>query len=134
MRRSLALAIAFLALSVGSAGASPIASSGPPPSLPAFGGSAVTAHPLDRSKVTIAPQNPFMAANPGSNVHNDTWMTDTYDGRGPLGHSLKTSSASEPPSICVSLAFDSAGRIVTVCGSNVAPPHARVLDPQTLTH
>ena len=132
MRKSLALAVAFLALTVASAGATPIASSGPPPSLPAFSGSPVAAHPLDRSKVTIAPQNPFMAANPGNNVHNDTWMTDAYNGRGPLGRSLKTSSGSEPPSICVSLAFDSAGRIVTACGSNIAPPQVRVIDPKTL--
>src|SRR5262245_20367433 len=132
MRKLLALTAAVLASTAGSAAATPIASSGPAPSLPAFSGPPVTAHPLDASKVTLAPQNPFMAANPGSNVHNDTWMTDTYHGRAPLGRSLVTNSASEPPSICVSLAFDSAGRIVTVCGSNVAPPQVRVIDPKTL--
>ncbi len=133
MRRPLALAVALLALGAAPASATPIASSGPAPSLPAFRGSAVAAHPLRRSKVTIAPQNPFMAPNPGNNVHNDTWMTDAYHGKGPLGRSLQTTSASQPPSVCISLTFDSEGRLVTVCGSNVAPPQARVIDPKTLT-
>ncbi|HEY7150909.1 MAG TPA: hypothetical protein VH391_04450 [Solirubrobacterales bacterium] len=132
MGRAFALAGALVMLSAGTAGAAPIASSGPAPSLPSFSGSTVTANPLPAGKVTFAPQNPFMAANPGSNVHNDTWMTDTYHGRGPVGRSLQTNSASQPPSICVSLAFDSAGRIVTVCGSNAAPPQARVIVPRTL--
>ncbi len=132
MRRSLALAATFLAIGATPAFAAPIPSSGPAPSLPAFSGSAVAAHPLDPSKVTIAPQNPFMAANPGNNVHNDTWMTDAYRGKGPLGRSLQTTSASQPPSVCISLTFDSEGRLVTVCGSNVAPPQARVIDPKTL--
>jgi hypothetical protein len=132
MRRSLALALSFLAIGAPTASAAPIASSGPAPSLPEFRGSAAAGHPLDPSKVTIAPQNPFMAPNPGSNVHNDTWMTDAYRGKGPLGRSLQATSASQPPSICVSLAFDSAGRIVTVCPSTLAAPQARVIDPKTL--
>ena len=58
----------------------------PPPSLPAFQGAAATANPLPPSKMTIPPQNPFMAPDPNSNIHNDAWMTGAYPLRsGPLG-------------------------------------------------
>ena len=48
-----------------------------------------------------------MATNPNSNIHNDTWMTDAYQRRGPLGNALVTQSEAKPPSLCGSLAFDS---------------------------
>jgi hypothetical protein len=134
-RRAVATAVSAtiaLAVGTGSASAVPINSLPPAPSLPAFQGHTVTAHPLPPSKVTVAPQNPYMAANPGSNVHNDTWMTDTYQIPGPLGTSLQATSESEPASICVSLAFDSHGRIVTVCPSVATAPQARIIDPKTL--
>jgi hypothetical protein len=81
---------------------------------------------------TAAPQNPFMAANPNSNIHDDTWMSDTYDRAGPAGPSLTTQHGLYPPSLCGSLAFDRAGRIVSVCPSTFAPPMARIIDPKTL--
>ncbi len=105
----------------------------PPPSLPAFQGSASTALPLPPSKTTFAPQNPFMAPNPNSNIHNDTWMTDAYPGRGgPLGRSLIATSEAKPLAVCGSLAFDSRGRIVSVCPSAGIGPQARIIDPETL--
>ena len=73
-----------------------------------------------------------MAANPNSNIHNDTWMTDAYTRSGPLGNNLVATSGSLPPSLCGSLTFDSKGRIVSVCPSLVAPPTARIIDPNTL--
>ncbi len=79
-----------------------------------------------------APQNPHLAPNPRSNIHNDTWMTDAYDFAGPTGRDSQTRTGSYPPSLCGSLAFDSAGRIVSVCPSSVAAPQARILDPATL--
>ncbi len=120
--------VAFGAL-VPAASAIPIIDTGLP-SLPAFEGA-----PAKAKKVkprTVPEQNPFMAADPNSNIHNDAWMTDAYHHRGPLGNSLVATSEAKPPSLCGSLAFDSAGRIVTVCPSIIAPPVARIIDPETL--
>ena len=59
-------------------------------------------------------------------------MTDAYQRSGPLGKQLQTTSGAYSPSICGSLAFDKAGRIVAVCPSTFAAPQARVFDPKTL--
>ncbi len=113
-----------------SASAAPIVSIGPTPSLPAFQGSAATPH--HTGQVTNPPQNPFMAENPNSNIHNDTWMTDAYHRFGPLGESPVASSFANPPSLCGSLAFDSRNRIVSVCPSLLVPPQARIINQRTL--
>ena len=75
--------VAMLVLAPGAA-AIPIVDTGTP-SLPAFQGAPASKHKI--KDPTIAPQNPFMAANPNSNIHNDTWMTDAYQRKGPLGNS-----------------------------------------------
>ena len=128
VRRALPLAACVLGAGAAVASADPVAP-GPPTSLPAFSGAAATPHAIAPS---VAPQNPFMARNPNSNIHDDTWMTDAYQRSGPLGKSLQTSSGAYSPSICGSLAFDKAGRIVSVCPSTVAAPQARIFDPRTL--
>jgi hypothetical protein len=78
------------------------------------------------------PQNPHLAANPGSNIHNDTWMTDAYARAGPTGRDLVASLGPLPPSLCSALTFDGHGHLVTVCPSTIAPPTLRVLDRATL--
>lgn len=123
-----ACAFAVAALCAPAANADPIVSAGPT-SLPTYQGSAATAQP---TTPTIAPQNPFMARNPFSNIHNDTWMTDAYDRPGPLGRSPQAASGAASPAICGSLAFDRRGRIVSVCPSLIANPQARIIDPKTL--
>ena len=135
MQRALPVLIAtVVALSAGvaSAAGAPIEPTGPAPSLPSFQGHAAAARPLPASKVTHPPQNPFMATAPDGNVHNDTWMTDAYNRSGPLGRSPRTTSDKQRAGICVSIAFDRHGRIVTVCPSPVAGPQARIVDPKTL--
>jgi hypothetical protein len=124
----LGTAAAALLGGAGGAGAAPIAP-GPPSALPAFIGAAAQALPVTP---TAVPQNPFLADDPNSNIHNDTWMTDAYRRAGPLGRGLQASSGAMPPALCGSLAFDRAGRIVTVCPSSAAPPQARIVDPATL--
>jgi len=119
-----------IALKAGSASAVTIPSSGPAPSLPAFQGHASKEKPARHA--THPPENPFLAPDPNSNIHNDTWMTDAYRRPGPLGSSLEATSEAKPPSLCGSMAFDSRGRIVTVCPSTVAPPQARIIDADTL--
>jgi hypothetical protein len=125
-------ALVALSAAAASAAAAPIESTGPDPSLPSFQGHAAKARPLPPSKVTHAPRIPFMAAGSNGNVHNDAWMTDAYDRRGPLGRSLRTTSDQQRAGICVSIAFDSHGRIVTVCPNPFAGPQARIIDPKTL--
>ena len=121
-------ALATLAFAA-SASALPIADTGTP-SLPPFQGAAATKHKI--KDPTIAPQNPFMARNPNSNIHNDTWMTDAYQRKGPLGKSLVATSEAKPAALCGSIAFDSQGRLVSVCPSVIAAPQARIIDPNTL--
>ena len=97
--------------------------------LPRYQGTPATAQQLAYTK---APRNPFMAPNPRSNIHNDTWMTDAYRGPGPLGNSPAAISNAMPPALCGSLTFHSRGFLVSVCPSLVAPPQVRVIDPVTL--
>lgn len=106
--------------------------------LPPFTGKPAAAQPLDPAAV---PQNPFMARNPFSNYHNDTWMSDTFDIAGPLGRAPKSWSsnlqaARDPGApndlfLCGTLAFDTRGRIVTIC-SNSVQSTALLLDPESL--
>ena len=97
--------------------------------FPKFQGAPATPDQLTHTK---APRNPYMAPNPRSNIHNDTWMTDSYSWAGPLGNSPTAFSEAMPPALCGSLTFHSRGYIVSVCPSLVAPPQVRVIDPQTL--
>ncbi len=112
------------------ASSAPISSAAPAPSLPNFSGMAFKPTPIKGA--TRAPQNPFMAKNQKSNIHNDTWMTGTYSWPGPVGRNLVASSGSAANGVCSTIAFDSRGRIVTVCVSTIAPPQARIVDPYTL--
>ena len=130
MRAKLIVLTAMTALTLaGTASALPIVDTGTP-SLPAHTGSAATAHKV--KDPANPPQNPFMAKNPNSNIHNDTWMTDAYARSGPLGNDLQQSSGAMPPSLCGSITFDKQGRLVSVCPSAGAPPQARIIDPVTL--
>src|SRR5918995_1117846 len=99
------------------------------PTFPAFQGATATPDPVT---YTRAPRNRFMAPNPRSNIHNDTWMTDAYRRAGPVGRSPEAFSSAMRPALCGSLTFHSRGYIVSVCPSLVAPPQLRVIDPVTL--
>jgi hypothetical protein len=134
VRRTCASIAAALAVVLpATAGAAPAVGApiapGPVSALPGFTGSPFSAQP---TAPTIAPQNPILARNPNSNIHDDTWMTDAYQRSGPLGRNPIAFSGSLPASLCGTLTFDSHGRILSVCPSNVAPPVARIIDPTTL--
>ena len=124
------VAAVAIALTAGSASAVSIPSVPPPPSLPAFSGHAFKGKLVQNT--TKPPQNPFLARNPNSNIHNDTWMTDAYDRAGPLGSNLQSMSEQKPPAVCGSIAFDTHGQLVSVCPSAIAAPQARIIDPDTL--
>jgi hypothetical protein len=96
---------------------------GVPTDLPVYIGEPAEAHPLPP---LLLPQNPFLALNPWSNVHNDAWMSDVYNIAGPLGRQpailssrLEAARRSDtsPAFVCGALTFDSRGQIVTTCGS-----------------
>ncbi len=134
MRPRLAAAVPALAALAGAlavpaaAGAAvPIPQGTPPTSLPAYSGHPATAHPIS---VPLPPRHPFMAPNGNSNLHDDPWMTDTYNRRGPLGRNPVTFS-NNLSRVCGTMTFNRRGEILTVC---VAPGGPRLfkLDPRTL--
>ena len=76
------------------------------------------------------PRHPFMAPNGKSNLHNDAYQTDSYQGPGPLGNQPQVLSTFYSAD-CASITFDSKGRLITVC-VGLAGPTLRMLDPVTL--
>jgi hypothetical protein len=78
---------------------------------PEFLGATAPPKPVSAPAV---PQNPFMAPNGRSNLHDDAYMTNTYLWSGPLGASMQTASTFLSAD-CASLTVDSAGRLLTVC-------------------
>src|SRR5919197_6416782 len=94
--------------------------------IPAFSGSPATPEPTTGQTV---PQHPFMAPNGRSNIHDDAYMTDTYQQSGPLGIDLQASSALFNRE-CGSVTFDSQGRIVTIC-VGLDRPVLAMLEPRT---
>ena len=76
------------------------------------------------------PQHPFLAPDPGNNIHNDAYMTDVYPGPGPLGISPKVTSTLQVAE-CGSLTFDRRGRVETVC-VGATRPTLKLFDPTTL--
>jgi hypothetical protein len=95
--------------------------------VPAFIGSAAV--PRAVSSPTV-PQNPFMAPNGRSNLHDDAYMTNTYLWSGPLGNNMQTLSTFQAGE-CASLTFDSSGRIVAIC-IGLEGPRLAMFDPRTL--
>ena len=94
--------------------------------VPTFIGAPATASPIAGQ---LPPQHPFMAPNGRSNIHDDAYMTDTYQQPGPLGNGIQTSSGLFSRE-CASITFDSLGRIVTIC-VGLDRPVLAMLDPQT---
>src|SRR5258707_635618 len=94
---------------------------------PAFAGA--PAGPKSVSAPAV-PQNPFMAPNGRSNLHDDAYMTNTYAWSAPLGNGMQVLSTFFGAD-CASLTVDSAGRLVTVC-VGLEGPRLVMLDPRTL--
>ncbi len=127
------VAVAVLALAgAGSASASkpvPIPQVDIPPAK-AFKGRAASAHPI--GGVSAIPQNPFMAKNGLSEIHDDGWQSDIYTWAGPLGrkpHSF--SSFLAPGRDCGTVTFDRKGRLVSIC-IGLSGPTLYMFDPKTL--
>jgi hypothetical protein len=94
---------------------------------PRFVGAPAVANPI--ADVAAVPQNPFLAPNGDSGIHDDGWQTNTYTRPGPLGVHPQTRS-NFLAADCASIAFDTAGRIVATCiGAGAA---LYLIDPHTL--
>ena len=117
-----------MALAAPADAVTPIANGGTPTTLPAYSGAPAEAH---RIAVRKPPRNPFLAANGASNVHNDSWMTDSYWIHGPKGKDPQTLSSHLGQRDCITITFDRRGRIVTAC-SNLTSRKLYLLDPKTL--
>jgi hypothetical protein len=81
--------------------------------IPTFEGAEATARPIS---APVVPQNPYLAPNGRSSMHNDAYSTDAYAVSGPLGHSLTVTSRSYGVRECATIAFDSHDRVVGLCG------------------
>jgi hypothetical protein len=137
LRASLSAATAALAVVLLAPAAAPAQTPGAPvlpiPSdplanPPPFEGGPATPEPI--SQGWRPQQNPFMAPDPNSNLHNDAYMTDAYRRPGPIGRGMETASTFFARE-CGSVTFDSQGRIVTVC-VGLDRPVLALLDPRTL--
>ncbi len=93
-----------------------------------FEGAPATPKPV--TNASVPPQNPFMAPNGRSNLHDDAYMTDTYRVPGPLGIGTQTNSNFFVRE-CGSINFDAQGRLITVC-VGIDRPVLAMIEPQTL--
>jgi hypothetical protein len=124
------LVAALVTLVPAAAGSSPL----PIPPLPTdllsqpFTGTPAVAQPLPHLPIG---QNPFLSPNGTNSMHDDAYASDAYEVSGPLGHDLQVRSASYGISECATIAFDSRGRIVGLCGG-LEGFTLRLIDPTTL--
>jgi hypothetical protein len=96
--------------------------------VPKFIGSAAAPRPINHPPVA---QNPWLAPNGTNSMHNDAYASDAYAVSGPLGRNVKVTSASYGIRECATMAFDSHGRIVGLCGG-LEGFTMMVIDPVTL--
>lgn len=125
MRSVTAGILCALALVSGASAAQPIPEG--PNSLPSFIGSPASPSPVFAPD---PPRHPHMAPNGRSNIHDDAYMTDTYQGAGPLGRGIARTSTFLSHE-CASLTFDQKDRIVAIC-VGVEAPVLEMFDPKTL--
>ena len=131
-RRVLVISLAVVALAVGVVVLLPDGRLPIPPGTgmlvtPSYVGAPATAHPI----ALDLPQHPGLAPNGRSSMHDDAWASDAYQSAGPLGRSPEVDSAWYGVEECATLAFDSTGRLVGLCGT-WSGPRLHVLDPVTM--
>lgn len=96
--------------------------------MPAYIGAPATPNPV--VGVAAIPQNPYLAANGRSNIHDDAYMSDLYFTGGPLGKSPTVLSTLLGGSV-VGIAFDQKGRIITAALGQTTV-RLFLIDPVTL--
>jgi hypothetical protein len=90
--------------------------------------------PLSPMARPTLPQHPFMAPRGASNMHVDSFTSNTYAWSGPLGHTPEVASRAMGfiGGECPTINFDKHGRIVTVCVRQRSPS-LLLLDAESLT-
>jgi hypothetical protein len=80
------------------------------------------------------PQHPFLAPNGSNNMHSDAYMSDSYEVSGPLGLNPLVTVAKYGTdwSLCVTVTFDSKGRIITFISRRAEGSYIMLIDPNTL--
>lgn len=79
------------------------------------------------------PQHPFLAPNGRSNMHNDAYMSDSYEIAGPerIDADTRLKSYAAGINTCATVVFDEAGRVVTT-SAEMLSFSIRLVDPHTL--
>lgn len=90
-----------------------------------------TAEPTGPIPADEAPQSPFLAPNPDSNIHGNAAMTDAYTDRAVLDPRGADVVSRHLGGVCASVLFDSRGHLVAAC-VNPTEVTLNVLDPDTL--
>ncbi|MFG2628253.1 hypothetical protein [Streptomyces sp. NPDC048473] len=132
--RALTLALTLCGTALLTPGAA--ASAGEIPKAPGhrlvgdYEGAPATASPVPGQ---APPQHPFLAPNGRSTMHADAAGSATYPYSGPLGRGPEVRSEQIAPlgGECATATFDSAGRLITVCGTFTGFL-LKLLDPRTL--
>ena len=80
------------------------------------------------------PQHPFLAPNGKSNMHCDAYMSDSYEVSGPLGLETQVTQTKYGTdwSLCVTVTFDSKGRIITFISRRSEGNYIMLIDPNTM--
>ena len=98
------------------------------PPAPTYIGSPATPNPI--TGIPATPQNPFMAPNGVSEIHDDGWQTDVNRWGGPLGRAPQQAS-SYLMRDCGSITFDRQGRVISIC-VGASGPQLYMFDPGSL--
>ncbi len=130
LRRTLASGAAGLLLVAAAAAGSPASAdlSTSALFLPVYIGAPATPDPIQHPPI---PQHPYLSPNGTNSMHNDAYASDAYEVSGPLGIKPQVKTASYGVRECATMAFDSHGRIVGLCGG-LEGFRMMVIDPVTL--
>lgn len=94
---------------------------------PQYTGAPATARPIGMQ----VPQHPHLSPNGTNSMHDDAWASDAYQGAGPLGRSPEVDTAWFGIEECATLAFDSAGDLVAMCGG-IQGPTLHLIDSESM--
>lgn len=95
---------------------------------PAYVGRPTAPRPV---QVAAIPQNPHLAPNGASSMHNDAAASDTYTWAGPSGLEPEVDTSWFGLEECASLALDTDDRLIGLCGDRSGPT-LHVIDPDSM--
>lgn len=95
---------------------------------PSYVGRPTAPHPVP---VAAIPQNPHLARNGASSMHNDASASDTYAWAGPSGLEPEVDTSWFGLEECATLAFDTQDRLIALC-TDPSGPTMHVIDPNSM--